>query len=79
MPGLIDFGLRDEPVDEHMHVVAPRGVLRGALRHLTSRHGQLALVCPSERVIRPFKVTGLAGYLRIFRSREEALGGLATA
>lgn len=78
MPGLIDFGLRDEPVDEHMHVDAPRGVLLHALRHLTSRHGQLALVCPTERVIRPFEVTGL-GYLRIFGSREEALGGLATA
>jgi anti-sigma B factor antagonist len=120
MPGMIDFGLRDEPVDERTHVVAPRGevdsltapqlgrrllglvddgkrrlvvdlssvtfmdstgigVLLNALRQLASRRGQLVLVCPTERVIRPFKVTGLVGYLPIFRSREEALGGLATA
>ena len=53
------------------------GVLLDALRQLTSRHGSLALVCPTERVLRPFQVSGLVGYLPIFSSREAALGGLA--
>jgi anti-sigma B factor antagonist len=53
------------------------GVLLNALRHLTSRRGGLVLVCPTERILRPFQVTGLVGHLRIFGTREEALGGLA--
>jgi anti-sigma B factor antagonist len=53
------------------------GVLLDALRQLTRRRGSLALVCPTERVLRPFQVTGLVGLLPIFGSREEALGGLA--
>jgi anti-sigma B factor antagonist len=53
------------------------GVLLNALRALTSRDGRLVLVCPTERILRPFQVTGLVEHLRIFRSREEALGGLA--
>ena len=118
MPGLMDFGLLDEPVDEHTHVVAPMGeidaltapqlgrrllglaeegkkdvvvdlsrvtfldstgigVLLNALRQLASRDGRLVLVCPTERVLRPFEVTGLVSRLQIFHSREAALGGLA--
>jgi anti-sigma B factor antagonist len=53
------------------------GVLLDALRHLTSRHGKLALVCPTERLMRPFQVSGLVGYLPIFSSREAALRRLA--
>ena len=53
------------------------GVLLDALRQLTSRHGKLALVCPTERILRPFQVSGLVGYLPIFSSREAALGGIA--
>jgi anti-sigma B factor antagonist len=53
------------------------GVLLDALRQLTSRQGNLALVCPTERVLRPFQVSGLVGHLPIFASREAALGGLA--
>jgi anti-sigma B factor antagonist len=120
MPGLPDFSLRDEAVDEHTHVVAlsgevdavtaPQvarrllrlfrdgktdvvvdlsrvtfmdstgiGVLLNALRQLTTLHGRLVLVCPTDRVLRPFEVTGLVGYLKIFNTREAALGGLATA
>ena len=120
MPGLTDFGLRDEQVDDHTQIVelsgevdaltAPQlgrrllgllregktdvvvdlsrvtfmdsmgiGVLLNALRQLTSRHGRLVLVCPTERVVRPFEVTGLVGRLKIFRTREDALGGLAAA
>jgi anti-sigma B factor antagonist len=55
------------------------GVLLNALRALGSRQGKLVLVCPHERVLRPFQITGLTGLLQIFRSREEALGGLAAA
>lgn len=52
------------------------GVLLDALRHLTSRHGRLALVCPTERILRPFQVSGLVGYLPIFSSREAAISGV---
>jgi anti-sigma B factor antagonist len=118
MPGLPDFGLVDESVDEHTHVVCPTGevdaltapqlgkrilmladegktemvvdlsgvtfmdstgigVLLNALRHLTTRRGGLVLVCPTERIMRPFEVTGLIGHLPIAGTREEALGTLA--
>jgi anti-sigma B factor antagonist len=53
------------------------GVLLHALGHFSMRHGQLVLVCPTERVLRPFQVTGLVGHLTIFDSREQALGCLA--
>ncbi len=52
------------------------GVLLNALRHFTTRHGRLMLVCPTQRVMRPFEVTGLTGHLTIFDSREKALGCL---
>jgi len=52
------------------------GVLLDALRQLTKRHGKLGLVCPTERILRPFQVSGLTGYLQIFSTREAALGGL---
>ena len=55
------------------------GVLLDALRRLSARSGQLALVCPTERIMRPFEVTGLVGYLKIFGTREEALGAVAVA
>ncbi|HEX4759469.1 MAG TPA: STAS domain-containing protein [Thermoleophilaceae bacterium] len=55
------------------------GVLVNALRHLRMRKGALVLVCPTERILRPFQITGLVGHLRIFGSREQALGGLAGA
>jgi anti-anti-sigma factor len=52
-------------------------VLLNALRALGSRRGRLVLVCPNERVLRPFKLTGLVDRMPIFSSREAALGGLA--
>jgi anti-sigma B factor antagonist len=114
MGGLIDFGLTDESVGAHEHVVAlsgevdahsaPRlgsrlfglaeegktrvvvdlsevtfmdstgiGVLLNALRHFSLRHARMVLVCPTERMLRPFQVTGLVGRLTIFDSRERAL------
>jgi anti-sigma B factor antagonist len=53
------------------------GVLLNALRALGSRQGRLVLVCPHERVLRPFQITGLTSRLSIFASREDALGGLS--
>jgi anti-anti-sigma regulatory factor len=50
-------------------------VLLNALRHFSLRHASMVLVCPTERVLRPFQVTGLVGHLTIFGSREEALAG----
>jgi anti-sigma B factor antagonist len=120
MGRLIDFGVGEEAVDEHTHILTPHGdvdihtapqlgrrllgladagkklmivdlskvtfmdstglgVLLDALRQLATRHGRLALVCPTERILRPFQVSGLIGYLPIFSSREAALGGITGA
>ena len=114
----MQFGLVDEPITDHVHVVSPTGdvdmftapqlgrrllslaeegktglvvdlslvtfmdstgigVLVDALRRLSARKGRLALVCPTDRILRPFEITGLVGYLKIFGTREEALGAVA--
>jgi len=52
------------------------GVLLNTLRALSSRNVGLVLVCPNERVSRPFEVTGLNGRLRTFPTLAEALRGL---
>jgi anti-sigma B factor antagonist len=52
------------------------GVLLNALRHFTVRHIKMVLVCPTDRVLRPFQVTGLTGHLTIVDSRAKALGVL---
>jgi anti-sigma B factor antagonist len=54
------------------------GVLLNALRRAACRDGGLVLVCPTERVLRPFQVTGLVSHMRIARSRAEALRGVRT-
>ena len=54
-------------------------VLLNALRHLKTRSGNLVLVCPTERILRPFQITGLVGRLGIFSSRDEALGGVVAS
>jgi anti-sigma B factor antagonist len=115
---VIDFGLVDEAVGDHNHVLSLRGeidahtapklgsrlfglaedgargvvvdlshvtfmdstgigVLLNALRHLNIRRCKMVLVCPTERIMRPFEITGLTGHLTIFDSREKALGCLA--
>jgi anti-sigma B factor antagonist len=53
------------------------GVILDALRRLSARRGHLVLVCPTERIMQPFQVTGLVGYLKIFGTREEALVAVA--
>ncbi len=52
------------------------GVLMNSLRHMNLRRCAMVLVCPTERILRPFQVTGLVSHLRIFESREQALGCL---
>ena len=52
------------------------GVLLDALRRLSARRGSMALVCPTDRILRPFEITGLVGHLNIFGTREEALGAV---
>jgi anti-sigma B factor antagonist len=53
------------------------GVLLNALQCLSTRHVGLVLVCPTERVTKPFEVMGLKGKLRTFTTLEDALRGLA--
>jgi anti-sigma B factor antagonist len=120
MPGVTDFGLREEALDDRTHVICPSGeidafsapqlgtrllaladegdadvvvdlskvtfmdstgigVILNALRALTSRGRRLVLVCPTDRILRPFEVTGLVSRLQIASSREEALGRLTAA
>jgi anti-sigma B factor antagonist len=53
------------------------GVLLNAMTHFSGRHGELVLVCPSQMILRPFELAGVAKHLNIVDSREEALGSLA--
>jgi anti-sigma B factor antagonist len=55
------------------------GVILNALRALATRSGRLVVVCPTERMLRPFEVTGLTDRLSIVRSVEDALGSLPAA
>lgn len=49
------------------------GVLVNGLRQLGRCSGKLVIVCPTERIMRPFEITGLHNHLTIVKSREEAL------
>jgi anti-sigma B factor antagonist len=53
------------------------GVLMHALRHFSLRHARMVLVCPTERILRPFQITGLVSHLTIVDSRERALAAFA--
>jgi anti-sigma B factor antagonist len=80
--GLADDGKTDLVVDLSKVTFMDStgiGVILNTLRSLASRGGRMVLVCPSERILRPFQVTGLVNRLQIVGSREEALGRLATA
>jgi anti-sigma B factor antagonist len=55
------------------------GVILNGVRALAARSGRLVLVCPTERILRPFEVTGLTERLPIVRSVDDALGALAAA
>ena len=78
--GLADEGKTQVVVDlSHVTFMDSTGigVLLNALRQLRLRKGRLVLVCPTERIMRPFQITGLMDQLRVFGSREQALGGLS--
>ncbi len=49
------------------------GVLVNGLRQLSRCSGKLVIVCPTERIMRPFEITGLHNHLTIVKSRKEAL------
>jgi anti-sigma B factor antagonist len=53
------------------------GMILNALRALAIRSARLVLVCPNERTLKPFEVTGLTSRLPITHSVEDALGSLA--
>lgn len=48
-------------------------VLVNGLRQLGRRNGKLVIVCPTERIMRPFQITGPHNHLSIVKSREQAL------
>ena len=50
------------------------GVLLRGDERLKAVDGQLSVVCPDEKVLRVFEVTGLHRVFRIHASRAEALG-----
>ncbi|HEY7222312.1 MAG TPA: STAS domain-containing protein [Micromonosporaceae bacterium] len=53
------------------------GVLVGAHRRLRARDGSLDLVCPHERLLKVFRITGLDNVFDIHASVAEATGGAA--
>ena len=78
--GLADEGMQGVVVDVSEVTFMDStgiGVLLNALRHFTTRHAKLVLVCPTARVMRPFEIAGLLDIISVFDSREKALGGLA--
>lgn len=75
--GLIDEGKTQVVVDMSLVTFMDStgiGVLLNALKALRKHKGELLLVCPHERVLRPFEITGLTSRLSIFPNREAALG-----
>lgn len=51
------------------------GVLVGAHRRLRARDGSLNLVCPHDRLLKVFRITGLDNVFDIHGSVEEATAG----
>ena len=51
------------------------GVLVGAHRRLRASDGALSLVCPHERLLKIFRITGLDSVFEIHRSVEDATTG----
>jgi anti-sigma B factor antagonist len=49
------------------------GVLVNGVRQTGRRDGKLVVVCPTERIMRPFEITGLHNHLPIVKTRDEAL------
>lgn len=51
------------------------GVLVGAHRRLRASNGSLSLVCPDERLLKIFRITGLDSVFDIHKTVEDATGG----
>ena len=49
------------------------GVLVNGLRQTGRKHGKLVVGRPTERIMRPFEITGLHNHLPIVKTRAEAL------
>jgi anti-sigma B factor antagonist len=53
------------------------GVLVGRLKLVRIKNGTLRLVCPSERILKVFSITGLDKVFQIFASVDDALAETA--
>lgn len=51
------------------------GVLVGALKKVRTQDGSLGLICTQERLLKIFRITGLARVFLIHASTEQALAG----
>ncbi|HET9893742.1 MAG TPA: anti-sigma factor antagonist [Streptosporangiaceae bacterium] len=52
------------------------GVIVGALKRARVHEGGVAVVCTVPRIVKVFRITGLAGVLKLSESVDEALGRL---
>ena len=75
MLNLLDGGVKEMVVDltsvEYLDSTA-LGVLIGGLKRMRERDGNLALICPNQRIKRVFEITGLDKIFSIFNSEAEA-------
>ena len=51
------------------------GVLVGGLKRLRARDGSLQLICSQDRLLKAFRITGLADVFVIHESADAALAG----
>ena len=74
---LVDQGRRDLIIDlekvEFMDSTG-LGVLVGGLKRVRTHEGSLELVCTQERLLKIFRITGLAKVFTIHESESAALG-----
>ncbi len=80
MLSFLDSGANEMVIDltkvEYLDSTA-LGVLIGGLKRIRERDGNLALICPNQRVRRVFEITGLDKIFNIYSSEVEAHGVLA--
>jgi anti-sigma B factor antagonist len=53
--------------------LSPLGVLVGGLKRVRAHGGSLDLVCTRERILKIFRVTGLAKVFGIFETVDQAI------
>ena len=80
MLSFLDSGAKEMVIDltkvDYLDSTA-LGVLIGGLKRIRERDGNLALICPNQRVRRVFEITGLDKIFNIFSSEVEAQGVMA--